>query len=122
MATHIEQLLAADGWYAVFARVGSNRSPGLTRPSAVSIRPGEPVPEFLPLVGWALIVDDTGREPERIVGIVVHEDQLPEQIDPDDPGFLGYAGPGDAGTRLDRVAPDWRALARQAISELKKAR
>ncbi len=120
MATHIRQLISADGWYAVYARVGSAARPGPARPSGVG-HAGGPVPEFLPLVAWALVGDDVPRQAERVVGIVVHENHHPEQVDPDDPGFLGYAGPGDPSTPRDRLAPDWRALARRAITDLRQA-
>src|SRR5688572_29669997 len=94
----IKEIVSAEGWYAVFARAsGTTRehaSAGGPRPGAMS-RAGGPVPEFLPLVAWALVVDDTDSEPERVVGIIVHEDQQPEAVLSDDPSFLGYAGPGD---------------------------
>jgi hypothetical protein len=82
-------------------------------------RTSGPVPEFVPLVAWALIVDDTGTEPDKIVGVLVHDDLAPELILTDDPSFLGYAGPGDSGIDRAGLTPDWRALAKQAIAELK---
>lgn len=78
---------------------------------------GGAIPEFLPLVAWAAVVDEVGKE--HVVGIVVHEDQQPEAVLADDPGFLGYAGPGDQGVDRTGLTPDWRALARQAIADLK---
>ena len=81
-----------------------------------------PVPEFLPLVAWGVVVDDAGNEAAQVVGIVVHEDQQPEEVFSDDPSFLGYAGPGDAGIDRSGLTPDWRALARQAIADLKPRR
>src|SRR4051812_20955676 len=98
MAPHIEQLIPADGWYAVFAsatqRAREHAAPGASR-QTVMARAGGPAPEFLPLVAWALLVDESTSEPHRVVGIIVHENQQPEMVFPDDPSFLGYAGPND---------------------------
>ena len=82
-----------------------------------------PTPEFVPLVAWALVLEDAGSQvSSRIVGVVLDEDQQAKPIlSPDDPSFLGYAGPGDAGIERAAHTPDWRALARQAIAELKRA-
>jgi hypothetical protein len=124
MAPHIEQLIPADGWYAVFAspttRAREHAGPSVTRPTAMA-RAGGPAPEFLPLVAWALVVDDSTSESHRVVGIIVHENQQPEMVFSDDPSFLGYAGPNDPTVDRVGVAPDWRALAKQAITELKQA-
>ena len=90
-----------------------------TQEPSLIARAGGPVPEFVPLVAWALVGDDTPDEPDRIVGmVVVAGNRHPEAILADDPSFLGYAGPGDLG--IDRVgfAPDWRTQAKQAIGEL----
>jgi hypothetical protein len=128
MTQRIRQIIAAEGWYAVFARSnGPTRdygSSGGPRSGAMSglQRSSGPVPEFLPLVAWALVGDDAGAQPERIVGVLVHDDLQPEIVDPDDPGFLGYAGPGDPAVDRTGLTPDWRALAKRAISELKGAR
>jgi hypothetical protein len=84
-------------------------------------RGGGPVPEFLPLVAWALVVDDdVNGQPDRVIGIVVLEGRHPEPILDDDPSFLGYAGPGDPGIDRAGFAPDWRGQAKQAIGELKR--
>ena len=130
MASRIDQIIPADGWYAVFARAsGATREHsghGMARPSVGSgvHRAIGPIPEFLPLVAWALVVDDAGGKPaSRIVGVVVDEDQQPKAVfSPDDPSFLGYAGPGDPSIDRTGLTPDWRALARQAIAELKPQR
>jgi len=126
VAARIRQIIAADNWYAVFARTsGPGRdfsSSGSARPSAGAgaHRASGPVPEFVPLVAWALVVDETGIE--RIVGVLVHDDLAPELVLSDDPSFLGYAGPGDPGVDRAGLTPDWRALARQAIAELRTSR
>jgi len=70
-------------------------------------------------VAWALVYDDAEPGPDQIVGVVVNEDLAPELVLTDDPSFLGYAGPGDAGVDRAALTPDWRALAKQAIAELK---
>src|SRR5438128_1270004 len=117
MAPHIEQLIPADGWYAVFAsatRAREHAGPSVSR-QTVMARAGGPAPEFLPLIAWALLVDDSASERRRVVGIIVHENQQPEMVFPDDPSFLGYAGPNDPTVERVGVAPDWRALARHAI-------
>jgi hypothetical protein len=128
MTQHIRQLIAAEGWYAVFARTngptrdfGSSGGPRSGGMSGLQ-RSSGPAPEFLPLVAWALVGDDAGADPDRIVGVLVHDDPRPELVDPDDPGFLGYAGPGDPGVDRTGLTPDWRALAKRAISELRVAR
>ena len=126
MATRIRQLISAEQWYAVFARISSARdaanSSGRRPTFAASVHRGAgPAPEFLPLVAWALVVDDAGSEPDRIVGVVVNEDLAPELVPTDDPSFLGYAGPGDSGVDRARLTPDWRALAKQAIAQLKSS-
>lgn len=128
MASRIDQIIPADGWYAVFARAsGATRehtSHGPPRPSVGMHRTVGPIPEFLPLVAWALVVDDAGsKSAPRIVGVVVDEDQQPQAVfSTDDPSFLGYAGPGDPSIDRTGLTPDWRALARQAIAELKPQR
>ena len=127
MASRIQQIIPADGWYAVFARPsGATRehtSHSAPRPSVAGgmYRTGAPIPEFLPLVAWALVSDDADNQAaSRIVGVVVDEDQQAKAVLlPDDPSFLGYAGPGDPGVDRVGLTPDWRALARQAIAELK---
>lgn len=121
MASRVDQIIPADGWYAVFARAS-----GVPRPSGRGElhRTVGPIPEFLPLVAWALVVDDSGStSAPRIVGVVVDEDQQPKAVlSPDDPSFLGCAGPGDPSIDRTGLTPDWRALARQAIAELKPQR
>jgi hypothetical protein len=126
VAARIRQIIAADNWYAVFARTGG---PGRDFSSSVGARPSAavgahrasgPVPEFVPLVAWALVVDESGIE--RIVGVLVHDDLAPELVLTDDPSFLGYAGPGDPGVDRAGLTPDWRALAKQAIAELRTSR
>jgi len=129
MASRITQIIPAEGWYAVFARPGSatreHTGSGAPRPPSAGglHRSVVPTPEFVPLVGWALVLDDAGSQvSSRIVGVVVDEDQQAKPIlSPDDPSFLGYAGPGDPGIERAPLAPDWRSLARQAIAELKRA-
>jgi hypothetical protein len=128
MASRIQQIIPASGWFAVFARPsGTTREhPSHSAPrSSVAggmYRTGAPIPEFLPLVAWALVLDDADNQAaSRIVGVVIDEDQQAKAVlSPDDPSFLGYAGPGDPG--IDRVGrtPDWRARAKQAIAELKQ--
>jgi hypothetical protein len=73
-------------------------------------------------VAWALVVDDAGVEPDRVVGVLIHDNFAPELVIPDDPSFLGYAGPGDPAVDRAGLTPDWRGLARKAISELKTVR
>jgi len=123
MAIQIRQLISADGWFAVFARPsGASRehfAAGGQRPVS-SARAGGPVPEFVPLVAWALVVDDAGGEADRVVGMIVPENRHAEAILTDDPSFLGYAGPGDAGIERGGFTPDWRSQARQRIDELKQ--
>jgi hypothetical protein len=126
LAARIRQIIAADSWYAVFARTSgpgrdfSSSGGGRPSPGGAPHRAGGPVPEFVPLVAWALVVDETGIE--RIVGVLVHDDLAPELVLTDDPSFLGYAGPGDPGVDRAGLTPDWRALAKQAIADLKTAR
>ena len=98
MASRISQLISAEGWFAVFAHPsGGSRehsSAGGQRTSAMA-RAGGPVPEFVPLVAWALVVDDTGAEPDRVIGMVVLAgNRHPEAILADDPSFLGYRRTG----------------------------
>jgi hypothetical protein len=123
MATRVSQLISADGWFAVFAHpsAGSREhySAGSQRMGPVA-RAGGPVPEFVPLVAWALVVGDTGGESDRVVGMIVAENRHAELIATDDPSFLGYAGPGDPGIERGGFTPDWRAQARQRIGELKQ--
>jgi hypothetical protein len=122
MATQIKQLISADRWFAVFARPSGaareHHGAGGQRP-VPGARAGGPVPEFVPLLAWALVVDDAGAEADRVVGMIVTENRHAEAILPDDPSFLGYAGPGDAGIEPGGFAPDWRAQARQRIDQLK---
>ena len=119
MPSHIGHLIPADGWYAVFARpAGTARSSGAAGPH----RSSGPVPDFLPLVAWAVIADKAGSGPDHVIGIVVHGDQQPEVVDTGDPSFLGYAGPGDPAIDRNRPTPDWRALAKQALTALKSQR
>jgi hypothetical protein len=125
MARRISHIIAAEGWYAVFARTnGAVREHAVTgspRPGALSrAAGGAVVPEFLPLVAWAVVTDDAGSKSDRLVGIIVQANQQTEVVLSDDPSFLGYAGPGDPGIDRSGLTPDWRALARQAIAGLKQ--
>jgi hypothetical protein len=123
MPTRISQIIAADGWFAVFAHPsGGSRehySAGGQRTPARAIA-GGPAPEFVPLVAWALVAGASTGEPDRVVGMVMAENRQPEVIAADDPSFLGYAGPGDPGIERGGFTPDWRAQARQRIGELKQ--
>jgi hypothetical protein len=125
MARRIGHIISAEGWYAVFARtdgvIREHAVTGSPRPGALSRAPGGAVvPEFLPLVAWALVIDDAGGESDRVVGIIVQANQQTEVVLSDDPSFLGYAGPGDPGIDRSGRTPDWRALARQAMADLKQ--
>src|SRR4051812_36076781 len=97
MTARITQLIPATGWYAVFARSRGPSSPVGGGPNSGASRSGGgPAPEFLPLIAWALVSSDDREEPP-VVGIVTVEGRQVELIASDDPGFLGYAGPGDPG-------------------------
>ena len=122
MASRIGQIIPADGWYAVYARTGAaargRAAPGSTRPSSL---PGAgAVPEFVPVLAWALIFDDSDGKHNRVVGVVMGAGQVPEVMRSDDPSFLGYAAPGDPGVDRTTVTPDWRGMAREAIAQLKQ--
>src|SRR4051812_39901453 len=108
MAHRITQLIPAEGWYAVFARTSTaareHTAAGTGRPNVAW--GNAPVPEFLPLVAWALLEADSGNEDERVVGVIMHGNQQTETVATDDPSFLGYAGPGDPGVEHTGPAPD----------------
>src|SRR4051812_16175680 len=86
MASRIQQIIPADGWYAVFARPSgatrehtSHSAPRLSVAGGM-YRTGAPIPEFLPLVAWALLSDDADNQAaSRIVGVVVDEDHRPKR-------------------------------------------
>ena len=124
MASRIGHIIPAVGWYAVYARTGSigrgrAAAPGSTRPSSLPPTGGA-VPEFVPVLAWALIVDDADGTRNRVVGVVMGADQVPQVMAADDPSFLGYAGPGDPGVDRVRDTPDWRSLARETVAQLKQ--
>ncbi|HEY3060360.1 MAG TPA: hypothetical protein VGL99_15480 [Chloroflexota bacterium] len=98
MAWRIQQITPANGWYAVFVRTGGaiREHTGPSRPTSVgTYRSVGPLPEFLPLVAWALVVEDTGStsSSSRVVGVVVDEDkQARAVLSLDDPSFLAMRG------------------------------
>jgi hypothetical protein len=122
MTSRIGQIIPADGWYAVYARTGATLrgrvAPGGGRPSSV---PGTGVvPEFVPVLAWALMFDDTESKDNRVVGVIMGADQVPEVMRADDPSFLGYAGPGDPGVDRVSITPDWRGLAKEAMAQFRQ--
>jgi hypothetical protein len=122
MASRIGQIIPADGWYAVYARTGAAHrgrvAPSGTRPSSL---PGTgAIPEFVPVLAWALIFDDSEGKNNRVVGVIMGADQVPEVMRADDPSFLGYAGPGDPGVDRVSITPDWRGLAKEAMTQLRQ--
>jgi hypothetical protein len=65
-------------------------------------------------------VFDEVQRSTSIVGVIAVENHHVDLVLDDDPGFLGYAGPGDPGIDRAELAPDWRALAREAIASLRR--
>jgi hypothetical protein len=79
----IQQIIPADGWYAVYQR--PSRASGL----------GDRVElEHRPLVGWALVPQEperTGGDPDdQVVGLVVDQTGIVTVVDETAESFEGY--------------------------------